>query len=205
MNTKTQLLLGSVITAALITAVPALCAQTATGSFKNEPDKSMAAAQESLEKGNKDKAAADLEKASKWVKKQADEVGRESSAGMKTAGEELEKLGEGVKNGTVKSGDEMKKAFAKVDHEIASCWHKSAEDSKKAGKDSTADLKKAGAALESSAKWSGHQLSEGTKDSVKAVKKAGKATGEGTKAAAKDVDKWFKDIGDGIKDLGRKL
>ncbi len=66
---------------------------------------------------------------------------------MKSAGEELDKLGEGVKNGTVKSGDKMKKTFAKVDHEIATCWHTSAEDSRNAGKDSTAALKKAGTAL----------------------------------------------------------
>lgn len=155
--------------------------------------------------GDKDKAAANLEKASKWVKRHANKVGEASSAGMKTAGEELDKLGEGVKNGTVKSGDEMKKTFAKVDHEIATCWHKNAEDAKNAGKDSTAALKKAGAALERSAKWSGHELSEGAKDSVRGVKKAGKATGQGTKATAEDLDKWFKGIGDGIKELGKKL
>ena len=34
---------------------------------------------------------------------------------MKKAGEELDKLGKGVKDGTVKSGDEMKKTFAKVE------------------------------------------------------------------------------------------
>ena len=205
MNTKTHSLLGSLITATLLTTVPALCAQTAARGFENEPDRSMAAAHDSFVKGDKHRAAANLEKASRWVKKQADEVGKASSAGMKDAGEELEKLGEGVKKGTVKSGDEMKKTFAKVDHEIASCWHKTAEDTKNAGRDSTADLKKAGEALEGSAKWSGHQLSEGARDSVRAVKKAGKATGEGSQAAAKDVDRWFKGIGQGIKELGRRL
>ncbi len=72
MNIKTQLLLGSVITAVLITAVPALYAQTATGGFKSEPDKSMAAAQESLDKGDKDSAAAEPS--------QGVHVGKESGA-----------------------------------------------------------------------------------------------------------------------------
>jgi hypothetical protein len=197
--------MGSFITMALITAVPALYAQAPAGSFKSEPDKSMASAQESFEKGDKDKAAADIDKASQWVKKQADKVGEGSKAGMKSAGEELDKLGEGVKKGTVKSGDEMKKTFAKVDHAMASCWHKTAEEAKGAGKDSTDALRKAGTALDNSAKWSGQQLSEGTKASVSALKKAGKATGEGAKASAEAMDKWFKAIGDGITDLGKKL
>jgi hypothetical protein len=196
---------GGLITAALITAVPALYGQTATGGFKSEPDKSMAAAHESFLKGEKDKSAADIHKAAEWVKKQSDKVGDDSKAGMKAAGEELDKLGDGVKDGTVKSGDELNKGFAKADHSIAACWHKTAEGTKAAGKDSTEALKKSGIALENSAKWSGHQLSEGAQESVTAVKKASKATGEGAKAGAEEVDKWFKGIGDGIDDLGKKL
>ena len=205
MNTKYHSILGGLITAALVTAIPALYAQTDTGSFKGEPDKSMAAAHESFLKGAKDKSAADIHKAAEWVKKQSDKVGEDSKAGMKSTGEELDKLGDGVKDGTVKSGDELKKGFAKADHSIAACWHKTAEGTKAAGKDSTEALKKSGAALENSSKWSGQQLSEGTQESLAAVKKAGKATGEETKAGAEAVDKWFKGIGDGIKELGDKM
>jgi hypothetical protein len=205
MNTKFHSLLGGIITAALWAAIPAAYAQSGAGGFKSEPDKSMAAAHESFLKGDMHKSAAEIDKAASWVKKQSDKVGEDSKAGMKSAGDELDKLGEGVKTGTVKSGDELKKTFAKVDHSIASCWHKTAEDSKKAGKDSTDSLKKAGVALENSAKWSGQQLSEGTQASVDAIKKAGKATGEGAKAGAEKMDGWFKDIGDGIADLGKKL
>ena len=205
MNTKFHVILGGLITAALITAAPAVYAQTAKTGFRSEPDKSMEAAHEAFINGEKDKAAADIEKAADWVKKQGDRVGEDSKAGMKKAGEELDKLGEGVKKGSVKSGDEMKKTFAKVDHQIATCWHKTAAESKKAGKDSTTDLRKAGAALQNSAKWSGHQLSEGARSTVAALRRAGKATGEGTKAGAEQADKWFKSIGQGIEDLGKKL
>jgi hypothetical protein len=117
----------------------------------------------------------------------------------------LDKLGDGVKNGTVKSADDLKKTFAKVDHQIAGCWHKTAEQAQKAGKDSTADLKKAGVALEGAAKWSGNQLDEGTKKTVDAVKKAADQTGQGVKAGAQDVNNWFKGIGHGIDDLAHKL
>lgn len=198
-------LLNKALLAALTVSLPAVCAQSATTDFKAEPDKSMAAAHESFIKGDTEKASKDLAKAADFVKQQSEKVAEDSKAGMNKAGDELDKLGDGVKDGTVKSGDEMKKTFAKVDHEIASCWHKTAGDSRKAGKDSTADLKKAGSALENSAKWSGQQLSEGTKASVEALKKAGKGTASAAKASADKVDKWFKDIGDGIDDLGHKL
>jgi hypothetical protein len=205
MNMKYQSILRSLIAGAVVGLGPAIYAQTAPGDFKSEPDKSMAAAHESFVKGDTKKAVAEIDKASFWVKKQADEVGEGSKAGMKAAGDQLHKLGDGIKNGTVKSGDELKKGFAKVDGEIASCWHKTAENSRKAGKDSTEALKKTGDGLESAAKWSGHQLSEGAKTSLEGLKKAGKATSEGAKAGANQVDKWFTGIGDDLEDLRKKL
>ena len=191
--------------AAIIAALPGIYAHAASGTFTTEPDRTMERAHESFLKGQKDKAAADLHEAGEWVKRQSDKVSVESKARMKATGLELDKLGDGVKDGTVKTDAELKKGFAKVDHSIATCWHQTAESSKAAGKDSTEALRESGVALENSAKWSGHQLSEGTRESVAAVKKAGRAAGEGGKAAAEDVDKWFKGIGEGIKDLGRKL
>jgi hypothetical protein len=79
-------------------------------------------------------------------------------------------------------------------------------NTRKASEDiSKAALKKADAGLEGAAKWSGTQLSEGTKASIDAMKKAGHGTATGVKAGADQADKWFKDIGDGITDLGHKL
>ena len=99
--------------------------------------------------------------------------------GMKKAGDELDKLGDGVKNGRVKSSAELERTFAKVDHRISACWHQTAEESKKSGKDAGADLTKAGAILAGAAKWSGIRLKAGAQASVAGLKKAGLATGEG--------------------------
>ena len=205
MQSMKKSLLLTVGLAALLAGLSSAYAQTPSTDFKTEPDKTMAAAHESFVKGDTKAAAADIAKASDYVKKQSVNMADDSKDGMKGAGDELAKLGDGVKDGTVKSGDDLKKTFAKVDHEMASCWHKTAEDSRKAGKDSTAALKKSGNALQNSAKWSGNQVSAGAKASMKAMKKAGKATGEGAKAGADEVDKWSKGIGDGIADLGKKL
>jgi hypothetical protein len=205
MNKKTISGLSNLIVGVLLAASPAVAAENASGNFTTEPDKTLAAAHESFVKGDMDKAAAQIHKAADYVKKQSDNVAADSKAGFKTAGEGLDKLGDDVKKGTVKSEAALKKSFAKADHEIAGCWHKTAIESKKAGKDSVADLKKAGASLAGAAKWSDTKLKEGTHDSIEGVKKAGRATGEGVKAGADEVDKWFKGIGDGIADLGRKL
>jgi hypothetical protein len=103
------------IIALLMAVIPTAYAQTAPGDFTNEPDKSTAAAHESFLKGEMNKAAEQINKAAVYVKKEADKVAKDASVGVKKAGDDLEKLGQGVKKGTVKSSDELKKTFAKVE------------------------------------------------------------------------------------------
>jgi hypothetical protein len=189
----------------LVASLPAVCAQTKSADFTTEPDKTLAAAHESFVKHDTQEAAEQIHKAGTYVKKEADKVASGSKEEMKKAGAELDKLGDGVKAGRVKSDAELKQTFAKVDHQIADCWHKTAADAKRSGKDSGADLKKAGDALAGAAKWSGTQLKEGAKSSIDAMKKAGKGVGTAAKASADEVDGWFKHIGEGIDDLGHKL
>jgi hypothetical protein len=197
--------LTTLLVAFSITGIAPLRAQTSPSDFTTEPDKSMAASHESFVKGDKDKAAQQLHKAAAYVKKESNEVAASAKDDLQKAGDALDKLGEGVKNGTVKSADELKKTFAGVDHAIADGWHQTAEKTKEAGKDSTEALRKAGTALDGAAKWSGTKLKEGTQATVDALKKAGQKTGEGVKTGAKQVEGWLKDLGNGIKDVGRKL
>lgn len=191
-------------------------AQKSPADFSAEPDKTLAAAHESFVKKDMNQAAEHLHRAAADVKAESEKVAAGSTKGMKKAGDELDKLGDGVKNGTVKSSAELEKTFAKVDHQIATCWHQTAAESKKSGKDASADLAKAGASLAGAAQWSGTQLKAGAQASVDGIKKAGQATGEGlkkagqatgegVKTAADQVDSWFKGIGEGISDLGHKL
>ena len=205
MKSKSIAVLNQLLLSLLMAAIPAVYAQSSPDQFTGEPNKSLAAAHESFLKKDLNASAAQIHKASNYVKKESDQVAQDSKAGMTKAGAELDKLGAGVKAGTVKSEAEMKQTFAKVNHQMATCWHQTAAESKQAGKDANADLKKAGASLAASAKWSGNQLNAGAQASVDALKKAGKATDAGVKAGGEEVDKWFKGIGDGIKDLGAKL
>jgi hypothetical protein len=205
MKMKSIVGLNPLLLAVLLAAIPAVFAQNAADIYATQPNKSLAAAHESFLKKDLNASATECHKAAAAVKKQSSKVSADAKAGMQKAGAELDKCGDSVKAGTLKSDAEMKQCFAKVNHQIATCWHQTAAESKKAGKDASADLKKAGASLDASAKWSGHKLNEGTQATVDAVKKAGKASDAGVKASGADVDKWFKSLGDGIKDLGTKL
>lgn len=201
MSSKSRAILNSLLIIAWIAVAPAAPAQLPAG----ETARQMAAAHASFMKNDTNRSATHIHSAAAAVKKDSEKVAESSKAAMKKAGEELDKLGDGVKNGAVKSEAELKKTFAKVENQVAGCWHKTAAESKKAGRDASENLKKAGASLSDAAKWSGHKLSEGANSSVEAIKKAGQATGKGVKTGADEVDNWFKNLGDGISDLGRKL
>lgn len=202
---KKNALLALSIISLSISAVASARAQTNTDDFATEPDKTMASSHQSFVKGDTNTAAAQIHKAATYVRNESNEVATIAKADLQKAGESLDKLGEGVKNGTVKSADELKKTFATVDHAIAKGWHETAEQAKASGRDSSNALRKAGAALDGAAKWSGIKLQEGAQASVDALKKVGQKTGESVKTGAKQVESWLKDIGHGIKQVGRKL
>jgi hypothetical protein len=203
---KNILLALSILNISLPMAIVAPArAQTDPDDFTTEPDKTMAASHQSFVKGDTNKAAAQIHKAATYVRDESDQVAASAKADLQKAGDALDKVGQGIKDGTVKSADELKKTFATVDHVIADSWHETAQQAKASGKDAEEALRKAGAALDGAARWSGTKLKEGAQASVDALKKAGRKTGEGVKAGAKQVEGWLKDIGNGIKEVGRKL
>src|SRR4030042_1529089 len=128
MTKKYFSVLSMLVLAVLMAAIATGCAQKSPGDFTNDPDKSMAKAHESFVKGDINKAADYIHKAAAYVKKEADKVAKDAKEGVKKAGDDLDKLGQGVKKGTVKSSDELKKTFAKVDYELAKAWHKTADE-----------------------------------------------------------------------------
>jgi hypothetical protein len=169
--------------------------------FAGEPDKSMAAAHESFLKGDMNKAADHIKKATAYVRAQEKKVSKDAATGLKKAGDDLERLGADVKKGAVKSPDELKKTFAKVDHALATAWHATAEQEQKAGKDATGALKSAGAGLQGAAAWTGTKLNDGAQAAVDGLSKAGR----GVKLGADAVGNAFRGLGEGIADLGRKI
>ena len=104
MKTLHPTLLGKVLMAFLMAGLPAAYAHAASTEFTTEPDKTMAAAQESFIKGDTKKAGEEIDKAADYVKKQSQHVFEGSKAEMDKAGAQLDKLGEGVKRPRTLSG-----------------------------------------------------------------------------------------------------
>ena len=200
MSGRASLVWSMCIAAVLMAGMPTVEAQ-APGDFAREPDKSMASAQESFLKGDMNKAAEHIKKASTYVRTQAKKVAKDASKSVKKAADDLDRLGAEVKKGAVKSPDELKKAFAQVDHALATAWHATAEQEQKSGKDATNALVNAGAGLEGAAKWAGAKLDVGAQAAVDAVNTAGR----GARLGVETVGRAFRGIGDGIADVGRKL
>jgi len=200
MTKRVFLVVGGLIAVLMMAPGGTVLAQ-APADFPDEPDKSMASAHESFGKGEMDKAAEQIHKAAVYVRTQSTKVAKSAQQGVTKAGDDLDRLGQEVKKGTVKSGDQLKKTFAQVDNQLAGAWHATAAQAKTAGKDSTAALKNAGAGLEGAAKWSGTQLKAGAQASVEGVKKVG----QGAKLGAEEVGNFFAGIGEGIADVGKQL
>src|SRR4030065_11637 len=97
MNKKSFSVLSMLIIAVLMAAISVVYAQTSSGDFTNEPDKTMASAHESFLKGEMNKAAEQINKAAAYVKKEADKVRQRTKEGGKKAGHDLDKLGQGVR------------------------------------------------------------------------------------------------------------
>src|SRR5262245_2193689 len=122
----------AIVVLSIATATLAL-AQVNPNDFTEEPDKTMAASHSSFVKGDTAKASQQIRKAATYVRNESSEVAASAKEDVEKAAASLDKLGRDVKNGTVKSGDELKKTFARVDHALAVGWHKTAEDAKNSG------------------------------------------------------------------------
>jgi hypothetical protein len=86
-------ILSMLIITLLLTGIPSLYAQTSPSDFPSEPDKTMAAAQESFVKKDTKKASEQIGKAAAYVNKEADKVAKDAKEGVKKAGDGLTKLG----------------------------------------------------------------------------------------------------------------
>jgi hypothetical protein len=173
----------------------------ATGAPATEPDKSLTSAHEAFVKGDMNKASEHIKKAAAYLHAQEKKVAKDASGGLKKAADDLDQLSADVKKGTVKSPDELKKAFAKADHALATAWHATAEQEQKAGKDASSSITNASSALEGAAKWTGSKLDTGAQAAVDAVHKAGRGARMGVDAVGRAI----RGVGDGIADVGRKI
>ena len=195
-------LVGSVsIVVVMLMAGAATAYAQATDALAVEPDKSMASDNEAFAKGDANKASDQIKKAAAYLHTQEKKVAKEASAGLKKAADDLDRLSSDVKKGAVKSADDLKKAFAKADHALATAWHATAEQEQKAGKAASTSITHASDALEGAAKWTGAKLDAGAQAAVDATH----AARRGARMGADAIGRAIRDIGEGIADMGRKI
>ena len=202
---KIKLLVFSLAAAAIALAPSSMKAATTTAPAKTEPAKSMEAAKTSFVAKDLSKASHKIKDAAKWVKKESCKVEAGSKAAVLKAGDDLDKLADGVKSGAVKSGQEINKAFAKTNCALAQGWKTTAEKTQQAGKDARAALTKSADYLVDAAKWSGTKLDQGTRATITAIKSAATKTADVAKAGTNEVKSWIGKIGHGIRSIKNKM
>src|SRR5215467_4450927 len=100
---------------------------------------------------------------------------------------DMNEASEHIKKAAVTSPDDLKKAFAKADHALATAWHATAEQEQKAGKDATTSITHASSALEGAARWTGSKLDTGAQAAVDAVHTAGQGAKMGANAVGRAI------------------
>src|SRR5262245_50135465 len=103
----------SVCVVVLMAGVATAYAQ-ATGAPTVEPDKSMASAHESFVKGDMNKASEHIKKAAAYLHTQENKVAKDTSAGVKKAADDLDRLSANVKKGAVTSPDDLRSEERRV-------------------------------------------------------------------------------------------
>jgi hypothetical protein len=189
-----------IVVVMLMAGVATVYAQAA-GAPVVEPDKSMTGADEAFGKGDMNKASDQIKKAAAYLHTQETKVAKDASAGLKKAAGDLDRLSADVRTGAVKSADDLKKAFAKADHALATAWHATAEQEQKAGKAASTSVTNASEALEGAARWTGAKLDAGAQGAVDAVHSARR----GARMGADAIGRAIRGIGEGIADVGKKI
>lgn len=169
--------------------------------FVDEPEGHLHQAHENFLKKDFKGAAAEIRKATNFLKLEAARATGEGKKTLATSIDELEKLASDVEKGTVKSANDLGKAFARAHHALAVHHHLKASEAwaKKETSKTGHELKAAASHLERALAWSGHEIEA----AVVKVMETGRGIGEkliqGTRWTADEVGKALKALGEKIE------
>jgi hypothetical protein len=172
-----------------------------------EPEADFKKAHESFIKKDFKASAAEIRRGADFLKKEAESAGDESKKALTASAQELDKLADSVEKGAVKSDKEMKGAFSRAEHAVASNYYVKATDSwaKKATKETGEALNSAAEHMEQAANWSGHKLKSGASKAIKEGRDISGKLVEGTGYVPEEVGKGLKNMGDAISGFGKKI
>ena len=133
--------------------------------FVDEPGHHFHQARENFLKKDMKGAASEIRKATNFLKLEAARATGDGKKALTTSIDELKKLASDVEKGTVKSSNDLGKAFARAHHALAVHHHLKASESwaKKETSKSGHALKAAASHLERALAWSGHEIKGGNR------------------------------------------
>lgn len=166
----------------------------------DEPSRLMKQADESFLRKDYDAASSELRRATAYLHGAASHAGKNSKLALEASAEEMDRLAAGIKSGVVKSGSELKDAFARAEHTLAIDKLQKAEVTlaQKQYKLAGSYLDTAVSHLESAASWAGHNFESG---SGKVFTSAREASGELVTEAGFVV----RDVGVVLNEVGKEI
>jgi hypothetical protein len=156
---------------------------------------------------NMNSAAEQIQKGAVFMKTEAAKASVKGKAALTASAQELEKLADAVKKGTVTSVQKIEEAFARAYVALASDSHiKSTEawTKKQAAKAGEA-LDLATKYLERSFAWAGQKIETSTKEAMQKSKDLSLKLKKKGSAVAEDVGKGLKDAGNEIEKFGKRI
>lgn len=164
-------------------------------------------AKEDYLKKDLNSAAAEIHKGASFLKSEAMKATGKGKEALTASADELEKLAERVKKGTVTSVKALETSFARANKAMAENYYARATESW-----AQKEVRKAGEALDESVKylkqglaWSGKKIEKATNETMIKSKELSQKLKKGAKLVADDVAKGFKATGDEIEKLGKKI
>lgn len=203
MMNPVRTLVIAVLIAALF-AGPAIAAETAQkGTLEQYFQK---AKQDYVEKDMK-AASEEIHKAAVWMKSEAAKAKGKGKEALTASYRELEKLGEDLKKGTVKSVKEIEMASARAYNAVATNSHvKSAEAwSRKEYRKAGEELDAAADALGKAYTWAGEEVKAGTQKVISASKELSVKLKEGASRASAEAGRTLKEMEQEISAFGKKI
>ncbi len=200
-------LIRTLIIAALVAALfagPAIAAETPQkGTLEQYFQK---AKQDYVDKNMK-AASEEIRKAAEWMKSETAKAKGKGKEALTASYRELEKLGDDLKKGTVKSEKEIEMASARAYNALATNSHlKSAEAwSKKEFKKAGEELDVAVSQLEKGYAWAGQKVEAGTQKVIDQSKEWSRKAKEGAIKASDEAGKALKDLGQEISAFGKRI
>ncbi|RFA25368.1 hypothetical protein CAI21_19220 [Alkalilimnicola ehrlichii] len=165
-----------------------------------QPSLTLERARESFVRRDYDEAADDIAAAAAFLRIEAERVGRPAEEELGQVADRLEDLAERVRDEDVHDLNELGSLAAETNHALAERYHELAEAAEDEGESRHAGyyLRAAAHHLEHAFAWTGHEIDEGSRDAIDAVKDGADDVARGAEWTGDEARDLFSRMGDEV-------